>query len=562
MGRYTGKKCRLMAMFSLTASFFLVEIIVGHVTNSMALIADSFHMLSDIAALVIAFISVKMAPKSWDKNTYGWARAEVLGALINAVFLVALCFSISVESFKRFYESEDIHNPKLILVVGALGLLVNLLGLCLFAEHGGGHGHSHGGGGKKKPVHHGTHSHLAALADGSDVPKSIEDARSNGHGHGHSHNHSVKKDSGAQMNMRGVFLHVMADALGSVVVCISALIMWLTEWEYKKFVDPALSLVLVCIMMRGVWPLLIESALILLQTVPTHIDVDVLKKKLLEDIDGVLAVHDFHVWQLTGDKIIASAHIRCINLSEYMKVAENIKEFFHKEGIHSTTIQPEFVDYYPASDSAGTMDEDCMLNCPKGPGSIPAPACEASKCCPPASAAASNGNLKRQTSKSAQNSPTTGNVFNRSGRSGGRPIGSGVGAGSRGSGGSVKSASYVTSTPNSRKSAPNLSSMAAHTPSAHPAGHNPTPATSMPQQQLTTNQLKFVSPNVTAAIDLDFNIDTSQIMGCNDLTAEIDLSDPDLGVAPIHDSQEDTPMFCTPRTSSRIVSIISKQSNV
>ena len=73
-------------------------------------------------------------------------------------------------------------------------------------------------------------------------------------------------------------------------------------------------------MMRGVWPLLIESALILLQTVPTHIDVDVLKKKLLEDIDGVLAVHDFHVWQLTGDKIIASAHIRCINLSEYMKV--------------------------------------------------------------------------------------------------------------------------------------------------------------------------------------------------------------------------------------------------
>ena len=84
----------------------------------------------------------------------------------------------------------------------------------------------------------------------------------------------------------------------------------------------ALSLVMVCIMMRGVWPLLIESALILLQTVPTHIDVDVLKKKLLENIDGILAVHDFHVWQLTGDKIIASAHIRCLNLSEYMKVSK------------------------------------------------------------------------------------------------------------------------------------------------------------------------------------------------------------------------------------------------
>jgi len=153
MGRYTGKKCRLLSMFGLTLSFFFVEIIVGYVTNSMALIADSFHMLSDIAALIIAFLSVRMAPKSWDKNTYGWARAEVLGALVNAVFLIALCFSISVESFKRFYEPEDIHNPDKILIVGALGLLVNLMGLCLFHEHGGGHGHSHGGHGHAHGAH-------------------------------------------------------------------------------------------------------------------------------------------------------------------------------------------------------------------------------------------------------------------------------------------------------------------------------------------------------------------------------------------------------------------------
>ena len=105
--------------------------------------------------------------------------------------------------------------------------------------------------------------------------------------------------------------------------------------------------------------------------------------------------------------------------------------------------------------------------------------------------------------------------------------------------GSVRSASYVTSTPNSRQSAPNiLSSMA------------------------DTNRLKSPIKTPSAAIDLDFNIDTSQIVGCNDLTAEIDLSDDTLGVAPIHDSHEDTPMFCTPRTNSRIVRIISKQSNV
>ena len=171
--------------------------------------------------------------------------------MVNAVFLVALCFSISIESFKRFYEPEDIHDPRSILIVGALGLLVNLLGLCLFHEHGGhAHGHSHGGG-NKRPAHHGTHSHLAALGvvdDDVDMPKSVEDALQ-GHGHGHSHGHghghshggqkSAKAESsGSQMNMRGVFLHVAADALGSVVVIVSACIMAYTEWEYKKYVDP------------------------------------------------------------------------------------------------------------------------------------------------------------------------------------------------------------------------------------------------------------------------------------------------------------------------------------
>ena len=74
------------------------------------------------------------------------------------------------------------------------------------------------------------------------------------------------------------------------------------------------------------------------------VQVDAIQQRLLENIDGVLAVHEFHVWQLAGDRIIASAHIRCRNLSEYMKIAEQVKEFFHNEGIHSTTIQPEFID--------------------------------------------------------------------------------------------------------------------------------------------------------------------------------------------------------------------------
>ncbi|XP_059484209.1 proton-coupled zinc antiporter SLC30A1 [Neocloeon triangulifer] len=364
MGKFTGKKCRLISMFWLTTFIFLVEIVVGYVTNSMALVADSFHMLSDVAALVIAFLSVKMSPKKWSKNTFGWARAEVLGALVNAVFLVALCFSITVEACKRFIESEEIHDPHLILIVGIIGLVVNVIGLFLFHEHGSAHGHSHGVGK--------THTHLSQLAPLED---NVDDSKmqvSNRRHSSHMHN------SSAHMNMRGVFLHVLADALGSVIVIISASVVAFTKWEYRYYMDPALSIVLVILILNSVWPLLQESALILLQTVPTHIQVDAIQKSLLEKVDGVLAVHEFHVWQLAGDRIIASAHIKCHNLSEYMKIAEKVKEFFHNEGIHSTTIQPEFTEYPGDALMAASQTEACELDCPKTDKP-----CALSTCCGP-----------------------------------------------------------------------------------------------------------------------------------------------------------------------------------
>ena len=417
MGRYTGKKCRLISLFGLTATYFIVEIVVGHLTNSMALVADSFHMLSDIAALVIAFVSVRMAPKSWDKNTYGWARAEVLGALVNAVFLIALCFSIVMESLKRFYEPEEVDDPVLILIVGSLGLVVNLLGLFLFHDHGS-HGHSHGGGNAvnmgtlpylsspdnkdreegDKTEPNGTITHIAQNAT-TTGEKGVKNLNQNGTEVDHHqqqtsskslHFHSHSSSDGGNLNMRGVFLHVMADALGSVVVIVSALVMWQTEWEYKCYVDPALSLIMVMLLMCSVWPLLIESALILLQTVPTHINADLLKAKLLESSNGILAVHEFHIWRLAGDRIIASAHIGCLNMSEYTKIAEHVKEFFHNEGIHSTTIQPEFVEINDADEQCdqGDMEKrkrtvsggDCVLVCPKTPEEE-APNCQKSKCC-------------------------------------------------------------------------------------------------------------------------------------------------------------------------------------
>lgn len=358
-GRGVGRRGRLMLMFGMTTAFFLVEIIVGYVTNSMALVADSFHMLSDVISLVIAFLSIKMSPKKWSKNTFGWARAEVLGALVNAVFLVALCFSILVESLKRFYKPEVIDEPELILYVGLAGLLVNMIGLCLFREHG--HSHSRG-------HHHSLPTVEEVVLQG--LEEDINDNRVGGPAGGGPPTRAPH-GTGGQLNIRGVYLHILADALGSVVVIISSLVIWLTTWEQRYYVDPALSLVMVCLIMRSTSPLLVDSALILLQTVPTHIQMESLQRKLLQEVEGVLAVHEFHVWQLAGERIIASAHIRCKNLHDYMQVAERVKEFFHNQGIHSTTIQPEFVQLESGD------DKDCVLDCPSRTN------CVAQTCCGP-----------------------------------------------------------------------------------------------------------------------------------------------------------------------------------
>lgn len=141
-------RARLLCMLSLTFGFFIVEVVVSRMTSSLSMLSDSFHMLSDVIALVVALVAVRFAEKTQatNKNTFGWIRAEVMGALVNAVFLTALCFTIVLEAVERFTEPHEIESPVVVAGVGAAGLLVNLLGLCLFHGHaGGGHGHSHGG---------------------------------------------------------------------------------------------------------------------------------------------------------------------------------------------------------------------------------------------------------------------------------------------------------------------------------------------------------------------------------------------------------------------------------
>lgn len=208
-------------------------------------------------------------------------------------------------------------------------------------------------------------------------------------------------DSSSQLNMRGVFLHVLGDALGSVIVVVNAVIftfVWqpciagemcvnpcinshTTDHQHVNhtlvdllegptmsamkfagpcwvlYLDPTLCIIMVGILLYTTYPLLKESALILLQTVPKQINMHRLNEQLLS-LDGVLAIHDLHIWQLAGSRIIATAHIKCHDPTSYMEVAKRIKDFFHDEGIHATTIQPEFVTF-----NSESRDPLCELSC-------------------------------------------------------------------------------------------------------------------------------------------------------------------------------------------------------
>ncbi|KAI1365994.1 cation efflux protein [Xylaria arbuscula] len=139
-----SKTTRISIMLAIDVAFFLIELISGFMVHSLALMADAFHMLNDIISLIIGLWAVTVVKRATtNRFSYGWVRAEILGAFFNAVFLIALCISIILEALTRFVEPQEITNPKLILIVGCFGLASNLVGFVVLGGHGHDHGHGH-----------------------------------------------------------------------------------------------------------------------------------------------------------------------------------------------------------------------------------------------------------------------------------------------------------------------------------------------------------------------------------------------------------------------------------
>ncbi|KXS11581.1 cation efflux protein [Gonapodya prolifera JEL478] len=373
-----SKTFRMLILLSLNVSFFVLELVFGLLTGSLALVADSFHMLSDVASQVVALVAIRLALKKGSSNvllSYGWQRVETVGAFVNATTLLALCFTIFLDALERFAKPNEIENPKLVLIVGCVGLAANLVGL-LVVGHDHSHSHSHDHGWS-------SHSHSSATVELSPVlaeegPAHSHSKKSSSHSHDHdtshsySHSHGHAHDhSSGDLNMRGVFLHVLGDALGSVGVIISSLIIWLVPDEYrgKYYADPIASIVFTAIIVYTTVPLLMSSGHILLQGTPRGVDVDSLAAKLRK-APHVTTLHDLHIWHLRSSKLIASVHLvlSTPDPSAQRECVAYVKRVLHDAGVHSSTVQVEVLEKEEQGVQVEKNEFDCLLPCGPGTG--------------------------------------------------------------------------------------------------------------------------------------------------------------------------------------------------
>lgn len=342
----------LFLFLILNLSFAFVELFYGVWTNSLGLISDSFHMFFDCTALLAGLTaSVIMKWRANERFSYGYVRAEVLAGFVNGLFLLFIAFFIFSEAVERAIEPPEVKHERL-FVVSVAGFFVNLVGIFAFQHghahgHGDSHGHSHG---------EAEHSHL--LTD--DLAKHSHDNHVNhahshnnhghNHNHGHSHDHehnnhvdavnSIKiKGSGSQM-MQGVFLHILADTLGSVGVIISAILMSQFGW---MIADPICSMFISTMIGLSVIPLLRDSICVLMQRTPRELDhlLPGCYQRVMQ-LEGVYGVQEPHFWTLCSEVFIGTIKLEVSANADAKYILSHTHNIFTQVGVRQLYVQ---VDY-------------------------------------------------------------------------------------------------------------------------------------------------------------------------------------------------------------------------
>ena len=265
----------------LTGFFMVVEFLGGLVTNSLALMADAGHMLTDVAALGLSLFALWFSARpATSKKTYGFLRVEILAAFFNGVTLVVISLVIFYEAYSRILNPPEV-NSGLMLLIATLGLVINLTSAYFLHR-----------------------SHLTNL------------------------------------NIRGAFLHVIGDALGSVGAIVAGLLMLFKNWYLA---DPLIIVMVGLLILYSSWQLVRDSVDILLEGTPTHIDLELVRGVLCK-VEGVESIHDLHIWTLTSGIHALSCHVVLCGKEDRHQVLEQLSAIVRSEfKIEHTTIQLEEV---------------------------------------------------------------------------------------------------------------------------------------------------------------------------------------------------------------------------
>ncbi|KSU86460.1 zinc transporter ZitB [Bacillus sp. VT 712] len=276
-----GNQKGLLIALCITAGIMILEFIGGLVTNSLALLSDSGHMLSDTSSLALSLVAIWFANRAASsEKTYGYYRFEVLAALFNGVTLFVIAGFIIYEAYERVLNPQTVASGTM-MIIAAIGLGANLLSAWSLLRQG-------------------------------DVKDNV--------------------------NLRSAYLHVLGDALGSVGALVAGLLMLLFNWYIA---DPIISVVVALLILKSAWGVLTHSFHILMEGSPAHVDINKIKE-LLKEIDGVKGVHDIHVWTITSGLHSFSCHLQVSDDQDCQAILQKALNLVNEQcGIEHSTIQVE-----------------------------------------------------------------------------------------------------------------------------------------------------------------------------------------------------------------------------
>lgn len=276
-----GQRRPMVVALAITTTFLIIEVIGAFLSNSLALLADAAHMLTDVAAIALALFAMSLARRpATPERTFGFMRAEILAALVNAVTLIVLSIYIFWEAWQRLQDPPEVQSTTMLLVAIA-GLAANISSAWVLSR----------GGGQKE-----------------------------------------------NLNARGAYLSVLGDLLGSVATIVAAIVIALTGWNVA---DPILSAVIGGLIVFSAWTLLRETVEVLLEAAPKGIAIPDLRSAI-ESESGVDGVHDLHVWTVTSGFAALSAHIETRNMADWPRTMASLTDMLREkfEIVH-VTLQPE-----------------------------------------------------------------------------------------------------------------------------------------------------------------------------------------------------------------------------